>query len=111
MINGKLHDVHAVVDGDERNPNVYGVFPTERQAEGYVRERIPESSARVVGYRGWQYDNSPRVLLLKQVGHVLYDLNVDYEPEEDRVRRELKKSAWAKLTAAERDALGWSREP
>lgn len=110
MITGKLLDVHAVMTGDPQSPNVYGVFPTDRQAEGYIREQAPDSGAKVVTYRGFQPEDdnrSPRVLLFKQVGPSFYELDVDYEPEADRIRRELRKSAWDKLTPAERDALNW----
>jgi hypothetical protein len=108
MITGKLIDVHAVVSD---KGGIYGAFPTARQAEGYIREQVPESGAVIVAYRGFQPDDDARVLLFNQVGHSFYELSTDYEPEADRIRRELKQSAWAKLTVAERDAIGWSREP
>lgn len=114
MIAGHLRDVNAVVSGDESAPSykVFGVFPTDRQAEGYIREQTPDSNAKVVAYRGFQIEGgSPRVLLFRQIGYAVYELDADYEPEADRLRRELKQSAWSKLTAAERDAIGWSREP
>lgn len=87
------------------------MFPDERQAEGYVRER--ENSAKVVKYRAFQPEDgsNPRVLLFNQVGRTFYELSLDYEPDADRIRRELKQSAWLKLTAAERDAIGWLKGP
>lgn len=112
MMNGKLRDVYAVVNGAEQDHlDIYGVFPTERQAEGYLQERVTNKGSRVARYQGFQLDESPRVLLLNYVDRNPYELTVDYEPDADRIRREFMKSAWAKLTESERNAIGWTREP
>lgn len=104
---GNIIDVWAVVQKHNTSTEVFGVFPTERQAEGYVKEVLPNKvvSVRVVPHKAFRPGAEARVLLLEIRHDTFYELAVDYEPDEDRIRRELRKQAWDKLTPEERNAL------
>ncbi len=108
---GQIIDVWAVVQKHNTGMEVFGVFPTERQAKGYLEELYREGTSllRVDHSKAFRPGDEPRVLLI-DVKSSFYQLEVDYEPDADRIRRELRQSAWNKLTPEERNALNLTSE-
>lgn len=103
---GQIIDVWVVVQKIISGTEIFGVFPTERQAKGYLEEMYREGTSplRVDHSKAFRPGDEHRVLLI-DVKTSFYQLEVDYEPDAERIRRELRQSAWSKLTPEERLAL------
>jgi len=102
---GNIIDVFVVAQGAGANMDVFGVFLTKRQADGYVKEQLAGiDRVDVIPHKAFRPDTEERVLLVEHWAN-FYELSVNYEPDEDRIRRELRQSAWSKLTPEERNVL------
>lgn len=109
---GQIIDVWTVIQKvNSFSPEIFGVFPTARQAMGYLTEISPnvQGALRVEPRKAFRTDDELRVLLIK-IESPFQELMIDYEPDADRIRRELRRSAWNKLTPEERDALNLTSE-
>jgi|ERR1051325_1284328 hypothetical protein len=109
---GSLIDVWAVAQKTNNGMDVLGVFPTKRQAEGYVKEEMltRTTAVRVIPHKAFRPGNEERVLLVEIRNGDFYQLNINYDPDEGPRLLELRKNAWNKLTPEERYALNM-KEP